>query len=209
MSQPSLAKQRRVAKQQPRAPLDWYVEPSWAVEALFDAIMVLGSVGDPACGMGTIPEVARRRGHNIVAADIRDRGYTAMTTVANFLEDASPFEGVDNIIMNPPYGYRPGIAEAFVRRALALKPAMVAALVPVNWLSGQARYDFFNSHPPARILHFMERPSMPPGHRLAELGARAFKGGRINYCWIVWERDWHLTEIGTVGFIPPREKVRS
>lgn len=28
---------------------------------------------------------------------------------------------------------------------------------------------------------------MPPGDRIAALGKRAFRGGMVDYCWIVWD----------------------
>jgi hypothetical protein len=171
-----------------RAAFDWYVEPRWAVDALFDAHPLAGCVGDPACGMGTIPEVARARGHDVVACDLVDRGYAHLTAKADFLTDPSPFEGCANIICNPPYSYVPGIAEAFVRQAFRLCPVTVAVLVPVRWLASEMRFRLFNHHTPSAIYHFSKRPSMPPGHLIAELGDRAFKRGKTDYCWIVWER---------------------
>lgn len=198
-------KPRRL-KRHPRAPYDWYVEPRWTVEALFDHHPMLGTVGDPACGMGTIPETARQRGFPVVACDIVDRGYEHLTAVADFLVDHSQFVGVENIVSNIPYSYRPGIADAFVLQALALRPATLAVLVPVNWLAGQSRFDLFMRHPPSRILYFSERPSMPPGHRIADMGSRAFKNGRVNYCWIIWNSEGGETT--EASWIPPRGGVR-
>lgn len=140
--------------------------------------------------MGTIPSVARAHGHDTVAADLHDRGYEHLDAVADFLTDATLFEGVNNIIFNPPYSYRPRIAEAFVRRALELAGMTVAALVPIKWLCTQVRFDLFAQHPPKMILVLSTRPSMPPGNKIAHLGSKAFKGGTIDYCWVVWEAGY-------------------
>lgn len=199
----------RLGRAAPPVPFDWYVEPRWTVEALFDMHPMLGTVGDPCCGLGTIPDVARRRGHSVVACDLVDRGYPLLHATADFLTDASAFQYVDNLVFNPPYSYRPAIAEAFARRALDLKPATVAIIVPVTWLTGEVRFRLFSEHTPSRILYFSERPSMPPGNRIADLGKRAFRGGRIAYCWVIWTRtpagEYHAAT--ETSWIPPRAKA--
>ena len=106
--------------------------------------------------------------------------------VADFLERP----GVPahcSIICNPPYSYIKGIAEAFARHALKLSSRRVAILMPGKWLASQARYQLFTDHPPQAVLHLCQRPSMPPGDRIAAMGKRAFGGGMVDYCWIVWD----------------------
>lgn len=188
-----------------RAPFDWYVEPSWAVEALFDAVPMLGRVGDPACGMGTIPTIACERGFEIVATDIVDRGYSALTAVADFLTNPGEHAGVENIVMNPPYSYRPNIAEMFARQALAVATQTVAILVPIKWMASEVRFTFFNEHTPYEILHFSERPSMPPGHLIEQLGAKAFRRGKVDYCWVVWKIGFH--GVTSAKWLSPRPKA--
>lgn len=64
----------------------------------------------------------------------------------------------------------------------------VCFLMPNKWLSSQARFNLFAAdHPPQAILHLTQRPSMPPGDRIAAMGNRAFRGGMIDYCWVVWD----------------------
>lgn len=197
---------RRAAPPHPRHAFDWYVEPRWAVEDFFDAVPLIGTVGDPACGIGTIPEVAGARGHEIVASDIVDRGYARMAATEDFLAGGERYAGVANIVMNPPYGYRPAIAEHFVRRALALASSAVAVVVPIDWLASETRFRLFTEHPPAEILVHSSRPSMPPGDRIEALGARAFRGGRKNYCWVVWLIG--RRGVGATRFLPPRAELR-
>ena len=63
----------------------------------------------------------------------------------------------------------------------------MCALVPNKWLSSQVRYHLFaEDHPPQAILHLTQRPSMPPGDMIEAMGERAYRGGMIDYCWIVW-----------------------
>ncbi len=180
-------RKRSVGPRQDRHPYDWYVEPAWAVEALFRHVPFTGTVGDPCCGLGTIPAVARALGFETVAADLHDRGCPGLVAIADFLIDAEAFAGIDNLIFNPPYSYRPRIAESFVRRALEIAERKVAALVPVKWLCTGIRHALFVRHPPSEVLILSDRPSMPPGDKIETLGTRAFKGGTIDYCWIVWE----------------------
>ena len=104
---------------------------------------------------------------------------------ADFLElESAP--GPCSIVCNPPYSYKPGIAEAFARQALKLAAGRVCLLVPNKWLSSQARHRLFTEHPPVAVLHLTQRPSMPPGDMIAAMGNRAFRGGMIDYCWVVW-----------------------
>lgn len=90
------------------------------------------------------------------------------------------------IVCNPPYSYQPNIAEAFARQALKLVAGRVCLLVPNKWLASQQRYRLFAEHPPVAVLHLTQRASMPPGDMIAAMGNRAFRGGMVDYCWVVW-----------------------
>jgi hypothetical protein len=113
-----------------------------------------------------------------------------------------------SIVCNPPYSYRKDngliISEAFARQALKLAAGRVCLLVPSKWLAAQSRYRLFSEHPPAAILHLCQRPSMPPGDRIAAMGNRAFRGGMVDYCWVVWEA-FRPTKAGDtrVAWLPP------
>jgi hypothetical protein len=190
-----------------RHPLDWYVEPEWAVEQLLralggfhDEIVAGEAIWDPACGRGTIPMLFEAFGHKVHLSDVVEsvdwQDWDAICTPdpapraffsADFLElEAAP--APCSIVCNPPYSYRKGIAEAFVRQALKLTSRRVCMLLPSKWLASQARYRLFAvDHPPQAVLHFTSRPSMPPGDRIHLMGARAFRGGMVDYCWIVWD----------------------
>lgn len=54
---------------------DWYVGPPWAVDDFLDAQRFAGGIWDPACGRGTIPIVAGRRGYASFGTDLVDRGF--------------------------------------------------------------------------------------------------------------------------------------
>lgn len=180
---------KRRRKKAWRDPNDWYVEPRWCVEALADLIgNRLGDtlVWDPCCGSGTIPDVFAQRGQRVLRSDLIDRGGGVAINVRDFLlTPALPFIEPCSIIFNPPYAKK---AEPFIRHALAIATSYVAALVPLAFLASRIREPFYAEHPPLYVAIFARRPSMPPGALIAELGDRAFKGGKTDYCWIIWDR---------------------
>lgn len=170
-----------------RDPHDWYCESRYAVEALLDHCQFFGEVYDPACGRGNIPEVFRARGNPVRATDLVDRGYAGLDGVMDFLTaDVAP---VDNIVTNPPYNYRRGIAEAFIHKALSVARRRVAVFVPIAFTTGMGRYDrLFSNARPSHELVFAERMTCPPGRLIEAFDERAFKGGKQDFIWLVWTR---------------------
>lgn len=188
-----------------RHPYDWYVEEYWVTAQLYRALGGFAqekreglAVWDPAAGLGTIGGAFLEDGHRVFYSDIVERIDWARVgefdaevppsfRVANFLDLVKP-PAPCSVVCNPPYSYIEGIAEAFVRHALRLTHRRVCMLVPVKWLASQVRYGLFaEDHPPQAILYLTQRPSMPPGDRIEAMGNRAFRGGMIDYCWIVWD----------------------
>lgn len=180
MSQASLlphassgASRERVVVDYERHNDDWYVEPPWVVDQLLRAVTFTGSIHDPCCGGGNIPQRLEELGHRVIGSDIVDRGYGE---IQNFFLDWREYE---NMIFNPPYK----IAEDFILHALELTTQKVAAIVNLKFLASQGRRDrLFLRHPPANVLICSRRPSMPPGGAGIEA-----KGGTADYCWIVWD----------------------
>lgn len=205
-----------------RHPLDWYVDPDWCAHQLvrhlanFRHEKVNGiAVWDPCAGRGNTLAYPAEYGATCFASDLVDNfdweQFDAPHVIrpewfsADFLEQTAPPAERCSIVMNPPYSYQKGIAEAFVRHALALATERVYALVPNKWLSSQARFALFEiDHPPAQVLHLTQRPSMPPGDRIELMGTRAFRGGMIDYCWIVWDLQFPTPRGETrVRWLPP------
>lgn len=203
-----------------KSPLDWYVEQPWVTEALIEAeygidgSLSWGIVWDPACGGGNVLR-AFNASHKLVwASDIEFRGYASgggLFQELNFLggidfvRSAAPNKRF-SIVSNPPYSYQKGISEAFVRRALELATEKVAMLLPVKWQASQGRHELFTEFPPSRIWILSERPSMPPGAMVEALGDKAFKRGKVDYMWIVWDvaNPAAVTEWRTIA---PRAKA--
>lgn len=173
-----------------RAADEWYVEPRWCVEQLLDAIDFCGDwIWDPCCGGGTIPDAMRAKGHNFVlASDIVDRGYHRFDGVHDATAEGCPSfvkPGMRlSIATNPPFK----IAETLVRRWLPLVDRRLAILQSLQFLASRGRYRLFTEFPPSEVLVLSQRPSMPPGHLISEMGDKAFKGGTTDFCWIVWTK---------------------
>lgn len=175
----------------PKDPLGWFCEEPWTVEALWRHEYDWGSnnsfgiptpAWDPACGAGNIPKTLAALGVQCLGTDIVDRGYPG-TGVLDFLT-AVPWklEGSNAIVTNPPYD---DLAERFVLRGLDLVP-YVAVLVQTKFQHSQGRYErLFGPHPPSRILIFVDRPSMPPGHLVGKIKA---SGGKMDFLWMIWDK---------------------
>lgn len=196
------------AKFAKRHPLDWYVEQGWEWQQIATAIGLdpereAGTIWDPAAGFGHsgswLQGIAGFDGE-IVLSDVADNVAWAdfdhpelvQFFSADFLDDAKLAPPVPcSIWCNPPYSYLKvggvSIAQLFARQALRLATHRVVVLVPLKWLAGGERGRFFREFPPERILYFTTRPSMPPGDRIHLMAGRAYSGGMVDYCAVVWD----------------------
>jgi hypothetical protein len=165
-----------------KAKHDFYVEPAWIVEALYDAEGFAGDVWDPACGICTIPGLFNENRHEVYASDLVYRGHhLSCPHSVDFLESCCPSGTVDNIVCNPPYE----LAVPFTHKALGIAKSKVAMLVNSDFLYSQDRYSFFTETRPYCVYYSSRRPSMPPGEMLLSGEVKASNGKR-NYCWVVW-----------------------
>src|SRR5262249_18135630 len=158
-----------------KAELGFYIEPIWCSQRLFAVEKFAGTIWDPACGTGRIPDAALRAGYPIRATDIVDRGYERFDGEIDFLRCESR---AANIVCNPPFD----ICDEFVRHALKLATSRVAMI----WLARRlnaARW--LMDTPLTRIYLLTPRPSMPPGHVIA--AGEKPGGGQQDFVWLVWE----------------------
>lgn len=205
--------------QYPKSPFDWYVEQCWVTEQLIKAEGVncfSPTIWDPACGMGNVlTEFNKRWLYQIHATDIQFRGFAAkgffqeldFTGALEFVRSAAP-KGPYDIVSNTPYSCLKGILEAFIRRAMEMDAGKVAFLMPIARQAGENRQPLFEKFPPARIYVLSERPSMPPGAQIEVLGDKAYKRGKIDFMWVVWDRR-NPTPVGETRWrtIPVRAKA--
>jgi hypothetical protein len=161
---------------------DWYVEPAWCSERLFEAEDFSPGIIDPACGIGTILKSARAAGLMAYGSDIIDRAGVCFATMDFLDRDDDDRQGPGHIVCNPPFGK----ALEFVTLALERTRDKTAMLLPANWVQGDKRARWLATTPLKRVWFLAPRPSMPPGAVLAA-GMRP-GNGTTDYAWFVWER---------------------
>lgn len=172
----------------PKDPLEWYVEPRSCVEQLAAAIDFGNDlIWDPSCGRGTILDVFAERGHEVVGSDVVDRNPRHRRFYrGNFLEvtkHPTPQGRALSIVNNPPFSR----AAEFMHRSVHMMPARRAAfIVPLEFLCSKGRFRMFTQTPPSHVAFCSERPSMPPGAMVADMGDKAFRGGKSDFVWIVF-----------------------
>lgn len=173
----------------------WYQEGREAIDMLLDNEGVYAPVWDPACGEGNIPKACAARGIKAKGSDLVYRGYGKGGV--DFLKSDKPFEG--SIVSNPPFD----LMEPFIHHAIEIGSQKICLIGRLAFLEGQRRKaSLFDVTPPARVLVFSKRISMPPGGRGIEP-----KGGSIAFAWYVWEKDWptgRRTELMWLGKKNPR-----
>ena len=162
----------------PRDPDDWYVEPEWISERLFEVETFKGEVFDPACGIGRILDAAAAAGLRTRGADIVDRRARHRFQQGDFL--TAPHSKAENVVVNPPFR----LAREFALKALEIATRKVAIVFPTARLNAAT---WLASTPLSNVLFISPRPSMPPGTAILS-GAKP-GGGRSDFCWLVWERD--------------------
>lgn len=184
------------SKRWPKQEYDWFCEPRWLAEQIFDEIS-FGDPGapdlifDPCCGTGNILDVAKARGHPTIGGDIIDRHPKHRFNRGNILinqpiPSAPPGRSI-SVVTNPPYSYEQDVAEKVIRRVLDVVPIRRAAFIlPIAFLAGQNRWRFFaRDLRPSHVLICSQRPTMPPGALIDEM-PKPFDGGMADYCVIVY-----------------------
>lgn len=216
-----------------RAPLDWYIEPTRAVEQLLHAIDMTDDKGRPlplwdgCCGRGTALEVASRYGHEVFGSDLQDR----RGAYANFDFRHFPFVKQDILetranpwgygsfgpdwvyLSNPPYNYSEAIAERIMRHVCTvLKPKRAAFLVPIAFLCSASRYRLFTRdlRPSHTCIH-SERITCPPGMMIDNMAST--EGGMADYVWVVFTRphNWRTETVWLqpgAHHYPPRRATK-
>ena len=194
---------------------DWYREPAWLVEQLFDEIdfgrpEARDLIYDPCCGAGTILDVAKARGHPTIGGDVVDRSPRHRFNRGNILLNqpipSTPSGRLISVVCNPPYSYEPDIAEKVIRRVLEVVPTRRAAFIlPLAFLAGQNRWRFFSrDFMPSHVLICSQRPTMPPG-ALIEQMTSPYEGGMQDYCIVVMSGPRHRWRT-EMRWLQPRAK---
>lgn len=165
-----------------RDPLDFYIEPCWISDRLFEVEKFDGGIWDPACGTGRIVVAAQLAGLHAIASDIKDRSPPGGCLTRDFL--ACQHGLAPNIVCNPPFK----VADKFVEHALHLTTRKVAMVLPISWINGAKRSAWLETTPLRKVVVLAPRPSMPPGAVIAAGGRVG--GGTQDYAWYVWLRGY-------------------
>jgi len=208
---------KRKKKKVERHPWDWYVEQAWVTHRLIDTLQLEHDVNyiDPCCGLCTIPQALADRGFTAFGTDkFRRIDSPLFLNEHDFLGDQQLMVELWHplsIVMNPPFSFQDGkmvrgLAERFVRKAMSIATHKVCALLPIKWIASEGRADFFMRFPP-KIYVLSERPSMPPGDKIDELGKDAWKRGKVDYAWYVWDLQAPRLPYAPTFWIPPRPKL--
>lgn len=172
---------------------DWYIEPAWCSERLFEDERFDGEIVDPACGVGTIVGAALRAGHEAVGCDKVSRGFGNFPIHDFMLAEWRCGDRPDNIVSNPPFKLcriKDGLV-SFPKLALQRARRKVALLLPTDWIQGDKRARWLAETPLYRVYFMCPRPSMPPGEAVLA-GAKA-EGGKQDFAWFVWLQGFEGT----------------
>ena len=134
---------------------------------------------EPFCGTGTMAEVVKQNGYEVVAYDIIDRGYGGVCdfgklTVAN---------GEFDVISNPPYDDN---LNFFINKCLSIAKTKVALLLPLNYLAGEHTTEaVFSINPPKTVYVYAGRITVGKNGDLCKP-----MGNKVNYAWYIWEKGY-------------------
>lgn len=161
-----------------RATDDYYATEPKATELLLQIEQLDKNIWECACGEGHMAKVLTAHGHNVLATDLKDRGYGILNI--DFLKCTEPFDG--DIVTNPPYKY----AQEFVEKALELVTDghKVCMFLKLQFLEGKARRKLFEATPPRTVWVSSSRLLC------AKNGDFASAPSAVCYGWFVWEKGY-------------------
>lgn len=176
----------------PKSPkvLDDFPTPPWG-SRLFLAEVLQPRVGnlsklvalEPTCNRGYMARPMAEYFGRVIATDIADYGWAGQQARWDFLTGKKPAvvaeADIDWIMFNPPFAR----AEAFVKKALSMKPKGGVAMVARSaFLEGEERYlSLFKDNPPWLVAQSSQRLPMHKGRYNPD------KGTATAYSWFVWK----------------------
>lgn len=176
-----------------REALDYYSTPTEEVTNILNTLKIdfkNTTILEPAAGGGHMLQGIKNYladdidNVTIIATDIKDRGCADVSAGKefDFLSDDYPHtEGVDYIIMNPPYS----VIEPFTMRSLGIAKKGILMLARLQFLEGEKRFEnILENYPPTNIYVYVDRIA-------------CFKNGDTSqkmssaqaYAWFYWDID--------------------
>jgi hypothetical protein len=165
--QPPVMSQRHSGYQ--RQPDDCYQTPAWVTRAVAPYLRTHATaIWEPANG----PD-------SKMAMMLRELGFTVVATNDDFLKRSTlPYELINCVCTNPPYGIGGRLACQFLSHALALVP-VVAMLLRVDFDSGKTRTHLFRDCESfAQKIVLLDRIKWFPGD----------SGPFDNHAWFIWNK---------------------
>ena len=162
---------------------NWYATHPSVTQDLMRVERFHSRILEPFCGSGTMAEVIKSNGYDVVAFDMIDRGYG---NVGEFFSTDYP-RGEYDIITNPPYS--DNLIE-IVKRCISLCKNKVAILMPMLFLSGKTRYEeLYTQFPPSRVYIYCERINIA---KEADFNTYSDRGMNLTiYAWYIWEKAYN------------------
>lgn len=154
---------------------DFYQTPEWVTRVLLGFHKFDGEIWEPAAGCGDMAEVLKKAGYEVYATDLVNRGYCPAGI--DFLLETMRAQ---NIVTNPPFN----LAYEFMEKGLELAERSLALLLPIRYLCGKKRAEFFLKHPPAKIIVI---PNKIDFHGMGN--------PMIEFAWYVWDKGAEGTKI--------------
>jgi hypothetical protein len=162
-----------------RADNDLYCTNPIVVQMLLDNEKFNENVWECCNGLGHISNVLKESGYNVRKSDIVNYTGDEEVEIIDILEYNDKFNG--DIITNPPYK----LATEIAYKLLNITSGKVALYVNINFLASQRRKALFTLFPPKVIYIISKRYSCAKGGDFTNIN------GSIDYCWIVWDINYH------------------
>lgn len=158
---------------------DWYPTPRDVTEALLRFYKFTPQVHECACGDGSMSEVLKAHGYDVISTDLYDRGYGKRI---DFFDIEYPY--APSIVTNPPFS----LAPQFIEHALGvLKVDKLALLLKSTFWHAKSRLQLFEKYRPTLVGPLLWRPDF--------LG----KGRPTMECsWVIWDK----THEGATHYVP-------
>jgi hypothetical protein len=179
---------------------DWYQEPHWVSERLFETEnfgQAGATIWDPCCGEGRILESAFRAGYSTYGSDVVDRrknGFAHNFEKFDFTGGAFSFWLDMQIVTNPPFDQIQEVAE----KCVYVAKSKVALICPVRRLN--AAHSWLKQLPLSKVLLLTPRPSMPSGSHIAAGGKVG--GGTVDFCWLIFDKSKrHPNSVTTMDWL--------
>lgn len=136
---------------------------------------------EPFCGSGSISKVLEGYGHKVLSYDIVDRGFG---NVGDFFTVNFQKRTYD-VVSNPPYNKS---LNEIILRCIEISKKKVALLLPLRYLSGEARFkEIYKKLPPSRVYVYQDRICIAKDGEFEKYDAGS---NEELYAWYVWEKGY-------------------